>query len=312
MRKGLVTAAAVGAGAGVAAWRADRRWRAAPDPCGDDPLALPDGEEVEVETSDGGRLAAIVAGDGPTVVLSHCWTGHRGVWGAVARRLVERDLRVVLYDQRGHGASTVGEDGCTIERLGDDLHDVIHAVDARDAVVAGHSMGGMSVQAFAIQHPDVVRDRVRSLVLVATAAAGVGVARFAAAAATAVAHPLVDRLMGARGGHVLVRRTVGREARYGHLAATRDAFVATPAEVRRDFLEAMHAMDLRPALAKVEAPATVVVGGRDRLTPPRLGRDLARALRDARVVEIPDAGHMLPLEVPDALADVVVQEAPRA
>jgi pimeloyl-ACP methyl ester carboxylesterase len=314
VRRAVGVASVVAAGAGaVAAWRADRRWRAADDPCDNAPLAEPDGDGFEVQTDDGATLSALVAGDGPTVVLSHCWTGSRGVWGPVARRLVDRGLRVVLYDQRGHGGSTVGKEGCTIERLGADLRDVLGTVDARDAVVAGHSMGGMSVQSLAAHHPDDTRDRVRALVLVSTAAAGLGAARVAAtAAAAAVASPLTERLLRAQFGHALVRNSVGRRAVYSHLAATRDTFVETPGEVRRDFLEAMQSMDLRPKLARVEAPATVVVGTRDRLTPPKLGRDLVRTLPTARLVEIPDAGHMLPFEQPDRVADLITEASGRS
>ena len=152
---GGAVAVAGTAGAVAAIVRAERRWQAADDPCGPDVLALPDGEQRKVETDDGAVLSVVVAGppDADTVVLSHCWTGSRGVWAPVARRLLERGRRVVLYDQRGHGESTVGTEGCTIERIAADLRDVLAAVDVRDAVLVGHSMVGMTVQAFAAHHP---------------------------------------------------------------------------------------------------------------------------------------------------------------
>ena len=80
----------------------------------------------------------------------------------VAHRLLEAGHQVVLYDQRGHGESTVGDDGFTIPRLGADLRAVLEAVDARDAVLAGHSMGGMTIQSLVAHHPDVVDERVRA------------------------------------------------------------------------------------------------------------------------------------------------------
>lgn len=311
---GGAVAVAGTAGAVAAIVRAERRWQAADDPCGPDVLALPDGEQRKVETDDGAVLSVVVAGppDADTVVLSHCWTGSRGVWAPVARRLLERGRRVVLYDQRGHGESTVGTEGCTIERIAADLRDVLAAVDVRDAVLVGHSMGGMTVQAFAAHHPEAARRHVRSIVLVATAAAGLGVRGSVSLAAAAVASPVVERLMTSRRGHWFVRGTVGRQVRHAHLAATRDLFVATTADVRRDFLTAMLAMDLRPRLSSIEAPATVVIGTRDRLTPPRLGRDLAETLPSARLVELPDRGHMLPFEAPDELADLIAEHHERS
>ena len=57
-------------------------------------------------------------------------------------------------------------------------------------------------------------------------------------------------------------------------------------------------------------PTTVVVGSRDLLTPPRLGRALAAAIPGARLVELPGAGHMLPYEEPDRLAEIILSAAP--
>src|SRR4051794_34766234 len=162
--------AVLAAGAAGAAAAANRRWAKAADPTDGQPLAVPDGERFTVTAPDGARLAGIVAGNpsGPVVVLSHCWTGDHRIWGPVARRLVDSGHRVVLYDQRGHAASTVGQAGLAIDALADDLRAVIEHVDVTDAVVAGHSMGGMTAQAFAIRHPDVLAQRVRGIVLVAT------------------------------------------------------------------------------------------------------------------------------------------------
>ena len=88
--------------------------------------------------------------------------------------------------------------------------------------------------------------------------------------------------------------------------ATRDAWLSVPGDVRRQFLTGMQAMDFRAGLAGVAVPTTVVVGSRDVLTPPRLGRALAAAIPGARLVEVPGAGHMLPYEEPDLLAEIML------
>ena len=65
-------------------------------------------------------------------------------------------------------------------------------------------------------------------------------------------------------------------------------------------------MDNRAGLASLGVPTTVVVGSRDILTPPRLGRGLAAAIPGARLIELPGAGHMLPYEEPDRLAEIIL------
>jgi pimeloyl-ACP methyl ester carboxylesterase len=304
----LVAAGLAGAAATAAALLAERRRRAAEDRCAPSVLDVGGAQPFKVERPDGAVLDGVVDGpaDGQTVVLSHCWTGSRTTGEPVAARLVAAGRRVVLYDQRGHGASTIGPGAPTVDQLGDDLAAVLEAVDVRDAVLAGHSMGGMTIQALAVTRPEVVARRVTGLVLAGTAGFGVAAGPLAAPARYLIGSRSVERVMGGRLGPALVRGTAGRHPRHTHLVATRDAYLSLPADVRRQFLIAMQAMDFRPGLAGVAVPTTVVVGSRDLLTPRRLARALAAAIPAARLVELPGAGHMLPYEEPDRLAEIIL------
>jgi non-heme chloroperoxidase len=305
LKRPLLVAAGV-AGAAAAAVVTDRRWRAADDPSAGAVLDLEAARAFKVERPDGAVLDGVVVGSGPTVVLSHCWTGSRASWEPVADRLVAAGRQVVLYDQRGHGASTLGPDAPTVDMLGEDLAAVLEAVDARSAVVAGHSMGGMAIQALAIARPDVVAEWARALVLAGTAGFGVAGGPLSLPARLVFADRRVERLMASRFGPALSRGAVGRHPRQAHLVATRNAYLSLPADVRRNFLIALQAMDFRARLASVAVPTTVVIGSRDLLTPPRLGRALAAAIPGARLVELPGAGHMLPYEEPDRLAEIIL------
>lgn len=273
------------------------------------PLAVVDeGERHEVHTSDGATLVVDVVGpdDGPVVVLAHCWGGHIENWSLVAGPLVDQGHRVVRWHQRGHGSSTTGDEGFAIERFGTDLAEVLQALDLRDAVVAGHSLGGMTTQAFAIHHPDVAADRVRGLVLVGTTAGGLGRAPVARVVEPLITRSgLADRAMAGRYGHVLVRGTLGRGATPAAVRATRDHFVGTALDTRVGILRDLLAMDLREAGATIAVPTTVVVGSRDPLTPPRHSKAMAATIPDARLVVLRGKGHMLPLEAPDELVDVI-------
>jgi non-heme chloroperoxidase len=294
----------------------------APSPLAAADLALPEGEDRMVTTDDGATLAVRIAGPavaGPAagsaapVVLSHCWTGTRAVWAPVARRLVAAGHRVVLYDQRGHGSSRVGRDPLTVGRLGADLAAVVTEVDVRGAVLAGHSMGGMTVMACACGHPDLVAERVRGLALVATAAHGIGARRRDRLVHLALRGNVAGRATARPGlGRVLVRGCFGRAPTRHHVDATRVMFVDTPPAVRRDAAAAMRAMDLREALCKVEVPAVVVLGLRDGLIVNPLTREIPRHLAGAaELVELSRAGHMLPFERPDEVTAAIVRVACR-
>ena len=301
---------AIGAGVVAAVRGRGSGWADGDDPCGPEGLALPDGERLSIDTDDGARLDALVAGpaDGPLVVLPHCWTGTKAMWAPVARRLVADGHRVVLYDQRGHGESTLGTEPMRMERLGEDLRAVLVAVGANEVVLAGHSMGGMTVQALAVAHPDLVQRFVKGIVLVATAAH------------LGLPWPLPDRVVGlvlgeaasariAKRGLAVTRRSVGRKAYRTHVEATHEAFATTAGAVRAGFLVGMSHMDFRAGLTSLAVPTTVLVGTHDRLTPPRLARALAKRIPDAHLEVVEGAGHMLPLEAPDRVAEVIADRA---
>ena len=309
----LGVGAAAAVGAVVATRRAVKRWSIAEDATAGRPLSLPDGEDRVVESADGAKIEVRVAGpeQAPNpVVLVHGWTNDRRVWGAVAQRLVDGGHRVVLVNQRGHGGSTSGDDGYTLDAIGNDVRAVLEQLDLRDALVVGHSMGGMATMAFLTKHAD-ARDRVAAVALVATAAAGVGVQGGAIGeriATHVISHPRLERVLeSASVGPVLVRNTVGRTAAGSHLDAVRELFVATPPDVRAGFLGAMNKMDLAEALSELDVRAVVIVGSRDRLTPPRLAKRLVQSLPGARLVVLPDHGHMLPIEAPAELTEELEQ-----
>ena len=93
-----------------------------------------------------------------TVVLLHGWTCSILSWAPVIRALRD-EIRVVAYDQRGHGASdTPGCDGYSIEALASDLAAVLDWAlrPGQKAVLAGHSMGGM-IAAWATAHDPQIR-----------------------------------------------------------------------------------------------------------------------------------------------------------
>jgi pimeloyl-ACP methyl ester carboxylesterase len=264
-----------------------------------------------IRTDDGARLALTILGpSGPgnrTAVLAHGWGAGRPVWAGVAERLARAGLTVVSYDQRGHGSSTLGSDPISVERLGEDLATVLAHVDARDAVVAGHSGGGFAAMSYATADPHGAAARLRGLVLVATAAhdqeTGNGEVRMMGSRlfSWAVSRPGL--------GRKLLRQTMGRYVDAGALELNRRMFAATPPAVRADCFRSSRGMDLRAGLAAVRIPAVVLAGAADKVVRPELGRTVAEALPEARYEEIPNAGHMLPLEVPAMIARVIADLA---
>jgi non-heme chloroperoxidase len=309
-----------GAVAGVAYKRVAAERRSSGESGSDDPSrSLGWGEGVSrpehqiVRTPDGAQLALWdLEGNGPdapVVVLPHCWGCSHEIWLPVARRLREQGYRVVLYDQRGHGLSTRGTAPLTVETLAHDLAAVLAAADVRDAVLAGHSMGGMTIMSLATHRPEVFKERVKATVLVATAAANVGdrSAQAARVASAMIASPVVTRALQSRNGHVFVRSAFGDSPVRSHMDLTRELFGGCHGTVRGDFLASFATMDLLEGIATIDVPTTVIVGTRDALTVPKKADQIVSTVPGARLVTLQNRGHMLPLEDPDAVTDEIVR-----
>lgn len=316
MRTGAIVgiAGAVLAAAGAAGWelarrRDERRLEADPE------RAILDGSPAErtrtVTSSDGVELHVEVAGpeDAPTVVLVHGWGMSSRFWHYQLRDLPP-DLRVVAYDQRGHGRSGSVDDGSYgLERLADDLDAILDSCvdDGSRPIVAGHSLGGMTILAWAQARNGTVGDRIAGAVLVDTSAQSVTAGTYAGLA-------IGQRLMNTFGRRLIVsalptpRETtpistrivaalaVGEGAAPAHVALTEELFFDCPDDVRAAFGVVLNELDLSDAVAHLDVPSLVVTGTSDRLVPPRFTRRLARDLPDARLVELDGAGHQVPLE----------------
>ncbi|MFZ2512436.1 MAG: alpha/beta hydrolase [Gordonia sp. (in: high G+C Gram-positive bacteria)] len=262
-----------------------------------------------------------------TVIFVHGFTLRMASWHFqrydLAERWADRRVRMVFYDQRGHGRSDPAPaQSASIKQLGDDLAAVIRAVAPTGRVIlVGHSMGGMTVMALARSHPELFSHtgRITGVALVSTAARGITEAGLG----EGLNNPIVDalrisvryipRLVQAGRGitrqavePVLVAASFGPDfysPTAGH--AVESMIQNTPISTMVNFLRALESHDestALPVLAKV--PSAVMCGDLDRLTPlPNSVRMYSELGDDSRLLIGEGCGHMLPMEYPDLVND---------
>ncbi|MGE5288380.1 MAG: alpha/beta fold hydrolase [Micromonosporaceae bacterium] len=305
------------------------RLRLRPDPAAAEPFGKLRGRELTVIADDGVPLHAEINGpdNAPvTIIFSHGFTLNQDSWHYQRRDLGAPGCgyRLVFWDQRSHGRSGRSDPANeNIDQLGSDLHAIIKEAAPRRSpvVLAGHSMGGMTIMALADQHPELFGTKVIGIVLVATSAGGLsevtlglpglfgammrraapGVMRGAGKGRRAV---LVERARRA-GGDVAFLGT--RFIAFGdpNISPAITDFLeqmirATPVEVVSQFFASLLIHDKSlclPTLGRV--PTVVIAGGKDRLTPWPLSEEIAAAVPGAELILDPDAGHVIMLERPD-------------
>ncbi|CCH87907.1 Alpha/beta hydrolase [Modestobacter italicus] len=276
-----------------------------------------------------------------TVLLTHGFTARLGEWDGQRAALHGR-ARLVLWDHRGHGRSAWDRrHNATIDRTGRDLGEVLDATTPSGPVVlAGHSLGGMSVLALARQRPELFGTRVVGAFLLATSADGlvpdgvVGRAFELARRLGLVAlylrwlrliAPLLERFRrrGTALGRWYTRQYLfGRDdADPATVRLVQDMLEETPLPVTTAFYASILDHDETAALEVLRrVPVTVVVGTHDRLTPAVHSRRIAEVLGSgAELVVVPGAGHSVNLSRPEVvdsafetLLDRVEQRLPRA
>ncbi|QKW00975.1 alpha/beta fold hydrolase [Streptomyces sp. NA02536] len=265
--------------------------------------------ELTALSADGARLHVEVHGpDGaPAVVLAHGWTCSTAFWAAQIRDL-SADHRVIAYDQRGHGR-TPASPACSTEALADDLEAVLTATlgPGERAVIAGHSMGGMTVMAAATR--PAFRAHAAAVLLCST-----GSSRLVAESTVLPLRPgrlrtwLTGRVLGSRAPLGPVTPLARRILRYGTMGpasapdmveACARIVHACPRAVRHSWSHVLDRLDLDDGVRQLRVPVEIVAGSADRLTPPVHARVIAAALPHCvGVTELPGVGHMTPVEAP--------------
>ncbi|MFN8616677.1 MAG: alpha/beta hydrolase [Dehalococcoidia bacterium] len=96
-------------------------------------------------------------GDGPPVLMVHGWSCDGSDWSWQTPALKAAGYRCIVPDLRGHGRTTVTEDGYTPKNYSHDLAELLRQLGTGPVVAIGHSMGGATVVALAVEHPECVR-----------------------------------------------------------------------------------------------------------------------------------------------------------
>ncbi|QEV19684.1 alpha/beta fold hydrolase [Streptomyces alboniger] len=298
-------------------------------------------EEVETDGEQAARRRRLFGRRAPapvTVVFSHGYCLSQDSWH-FQRAALRGAVRAVYWDQRSHARSGRGVDQAerdvpvSIDQLGRDLRAVIDAAAPEGPLVlVGHSMGGMTTMALADQFPELIRERVVGVALVGTSSGKLGQVNFGlpVAGMNAVRRvlPGVLRTLGSqaelveRGRRATADLFAGIIKRYSFSSRDVDPAIArfaermiesTPIDVVAEFYPAFAEHDKAAALERFAGlPVLVLAGEKDLVTPSEHSEAIAALLPDAELVLVPDAGHLVMLEHPDAVTDRIAELLARA
>ena len=234
-------------------------------------------------------------GSGPTVILVHGYPLDGGMWSGVAR-ILATEFRVVKPDLPGRPENPLPAEG-SIESYADFLGEVV-AGATPPVGIAAFSMGGYATLALLARKPS----SLRAVALVDTRA---GADDEAGRAKRDEAIAAVRERGAIAAADAMLEKLLSEEARRKSdvVERVRRMILRQKPETLISDLTAMRDRpDRTPLLKEIGIPALVVAGELDAITPPAPAREMAAAIPGARYVEIPGAGHAVPIEKPKAIA----------
>ncbi|MEV4346028.1 alpha/beta hydrolase [Actinoplanes sp. NPDC049596] len=295
------------------------------EPFGDQPfdreltVTAADGTDVHVEIVEPRGPGKT---DKPTIVFVHGFALDMGTFYFQRKALTERgDHRLVFYDQPGHGKSSRLQSGdYDIAALGKSLAAVLdETVPEGHIVLIGHSMGGMTIMAFAEQYPEWFGNRVTGVVLMSTSAGLIDKAKIGipslVARASAPFFPLWGKAAHLGGSQIDRARMISSDLswlltrRYGFgepkpspslVTFVESMNSKTSAETLTKYLGTLYTHNRFPALSALRGvPVLVIVGTKDYLTPVTHSEEILKYLPEAELVKVENSGHVVMLEKAD-------------
>jgi pimeloyl-ACP methyl ester carboxylesterase len=241
------------------------------------------------------ELACRDEGWGAPLILLHAFPLTQRMWDEQVMEFAARQ-RVVTFDWRGFGLSTLGDGSSTMEVFADDLAGLMDALAIEQATVCGLSMGGYAAFAFYRKYAE----RVAALILADTRAG-------------------TDTEEGKRGRYEMAElaRRSGPSALVEKMLPK--LLGPTTQQTKPQIVERVQAMidgnnaegiaralfgmaeraDSTELLPRISCPALVIVGSEDGITPLSEAEKMSQAIPNARLVKIESSGHLSNLEQPD-------------
>jgi pimeloyl-ACP methyl ester carboxylesterase len=251
---------------------------------------------------DGLRLHVAEAGSGPPLLLVHGLTASHAVWQPTIEAFADR-WRVIAPDLPGHGESAKPDAPYTIDFFAGMLRSLARALEVREAVVCGSSLGGRVALELALYYPAFTR----ALVLAAPAVGYSIAMRPVGQALQALTGPRILRASLER----FFQQNFHDRTRLGHVARSR---ILEDRLAAADFPEFTRAVarslagvlrSERQPIERVTQPMLVVWGRQDRLVPLRRSAEILRRIPHARLQVLERCGHLPMLEQPGAFNTVV-------
>ncbi len=227
-----------------------------------------------------------IHGKGDPIIFIHGWADDCSIWKHYIESFA-RKYKVIVYDHRGHGRSDKPEGNYSIKTLANDLYALTQRLDLGKVTLVGHSMGGMTVLVFALDHPNVIQ----KLVLVGACAK----------------MPILNSIMGIMRYIIPYKKFLRLSQKSGYykpseqlIKRSMDMAMNTSKYAAYESLKEMtQHYDIRREVSNIEVPTLIIVGEKDKNMPVTLSQYLNKEIKGSILQVIANSGHTVMVEKPN-------------
>ena len=267
-----------------------------------------EGKKEMVEMPDGTRIFTIVSGSGnTTILLAHGYGFSHIEWNIIVERLNQLNYRTIVFDQRGHGQSTIGQDGISSSSMASDYKNLIEHFNLKDCILVGHSMGGFLSMKFLLDYPEMQHTNVKSCLLMATFAGEINKNNLQ----NRLQIPLIKsglllkmiqwKPIGEQFGKSLIGENPDPEL----VRVIQEVFLQQDHSKLVPILKAFGDESYYDSLKNITIPCTIVIGDKDATTPQFHTDNIIKEIPNATRIDIVGKGHCLNAEAPDEIIKAI-------
>lgn len=267
-----------------------------------------EGQIEQVEMPDGTSIHTITSGKGKTtILLAHGYGFNHLEWNILVESLTQLNYQTIVFDQRGHGKSTIGREGISSSAMASDYKNLVEHFNLENCILVGHSMGGFLSMKCLLDHPEMQHKNIKSCVLMATFAGDVNKNNFQnRLQIPLIKSGILQKLIQWKPiGTLFGKSLLGDTSTPDVIDWIVTVFLEQDHSKLVPILQAFAEESYYDSLKNISIPCTVVIGDKDATTPPFHTDNIVKEIPNTKRIDIKGKGHCLNVEAPEEIIKAI-------
>jgi len=267
-----------------------------------------EGKSEFVKMPDDTSIYTITSGSGKTTILFAHGYGFTNIeWNIIVKSLTKMNYKTIVFDQRGHGKSTIGKDGISSSAMASDYKNLIQYFNLENCILVGHSMGGFLSMKFLLDNPNMQHKNIKSCILMATFAGDINKNNFQ----NRLQLPLIKsglllKLIKWKPIATLFGKSLlGNNPDPEIIRLIPEVFQQQNHKQLIPILKAFANESYYNRLKEITIPCAIIIGDKDTTTPPFHTNDIVKGIPNTTRIDIKGKGHCLNAEAPNDIIEAI-------